>query len=252
MLGAPHPPCPSCFTPVPHDHRFCAACGTPGAGTELAAARPLCPPPFAGRARLTVLRGGGREGTSFVLAEDHVTIGRNAGVSLDDPYLSEHHATFTYLDGALYVADAGSLNGIFRRTLDAASITFGDEFRAGDHLFVLDPPPVSREDETVLVTRVRPAGFAVTEVLNGGARGRTAVAFGTQLTIGRAGTDLRFADDEFLDAQHCAVEMGQGGLFLLDNHTTNGTYVRLKEAQQLYDADCLMLGTTVLRVDWPG
>ena len=93
----------------------------------------------AGTAMLIVRRGPS-EGTSFVLAEDLIRVGRSddADVLLDDVTVSRRHAEFTRTEQGRQLRDVGSLNGTYvnRQRIEQVMLTGGDEVQIGKYRFV--------------------------------------------------------------------------------------------------------------------
>jgi pSer/pThr/pTyr-binding forkhead associated (FHA) protein len=93
----------------------------------------------AGTAMLIVRRGPS-EGTSFVLAEDLIRVGRSddSDVMLDDVTVSRHHAEFTRTEQGWQLRDVGSLNGTYvnRERIEQVVLTGGDELQIGKYRFV--------------------------------------------------------------------------------------------------------------------
>jgi pSer/pThr/pTyr-binding forkhead associated (FHA) protein len=140
--------CTRCGHPNRDDARFCAECGAPLQGDATLSLTPVEPEdeahdefPFPhdelepGQALLLVKRGP-NAGSTFLLTEDQVSIGRDpeSGVSLDDITVSRKHAVFERRAGdGWYVLDAGSLNGTYVNTeqVDQTKLASGDEVQIG-------------------------------------------------------------------------------------------------------------------------
>ncbi|HEX8075351.1 MAG TPA: DUF3662 and FHA domain-containing protein [Thermoleophilaceae bacterium] len=92
-------------------------------------ARPLAPPPPAGKAMLV------GEGKRTVLSGTRVLIGRSrdCDVTLEDPNASRRHAELRNEDGHWVVADLGSTNGVKvnGRRVEQAALQPGDELAFG-------------------------------------------------------------------------------------------------------------------------
>ncbi len=140
--------CTHCGHPNRDDARFCAACGRPLQGDPTMSLTPVEPEdegqddfPFPhdeleyGQALLLVKRGP-NAGSTFLLASDVTTIGRNTDshVFLDDITVSRRHATIERRDGdSFFVKDAGSLNGTYvnGEQVDETKLASGDEVQIG-------------------------------------------------------------------------------------------------------------------------
>ncbi len=92
---------------------------------------------IAGGAALVIRTGGGREGESFPLARDRMSIGRSpeSDVFLDDVTVSRDHALIVRRGSDYYLDDCGSLNGTYinRRRIESQRLSDGDELQIGKY-----------------------------------------------------------------------------------------------------------------------
>lgn len=84
-------------------------------------------------------------GQRFPITPEGLRIGREAGneVHLDDAGVSRQHARVLLHNGAVWVQDAGSRNGIFvngERVPDHKQLKVGDKLLVGAHTFEVVPP----------------------------------------------------------------------------------------------------------------
>lgn len=255
--------CPNCGADVPPAHKFCGKCGHPmGAEAEDGAEEGIGRTAFfgamqsVGKAKLILIRGEGMDGVSYHLnAAEHIA-GRKAGAILfpEDNYLSPRHANFFYDHGHLYVRDEGSLNGIFVRIREPASVNDGDVFLAGEELLRVETDEPGGQtvgsDHTHFFASPRPPRvYRVTQLFEGGRSGLCYFARGETLTIGREGCDLNFADDRFISGRHCRLDFHASGATVTDLQSRNGTYVRVQTQRELTHGDYLFLGKQLLRVE---
>jgi len=88
-------------------------------------------------AMLVIRIGGGRAGEQFLLASDHMAIGRaeNADIFLDDITVSREHAVLDRRDDGLHLSDSGSLNGTYvnRQRIESVRLADGDEVQIGKY-----------------------------------------------------------------------------------------------------------------------
>ncbi len=92
------------------------------------------------RGPLLVCTQGMLEGQRFVITVDGLRIGREPGneIHIDDSGISRQHARVLLHNGAVWVQDAGSRNGIFvndQRVPDHKQIKVGDRLTFGGHAF---------------------------------------------------------------------------------------------------------------------
>ena len=92
---------------------------------------------IAGGAALVIRAGGGREGESFPLARDRMSVGRSpeSDVFLDDVTVSRDHALVVRRGSEYYLDDCGSLNGTYinRRRIESQRLSDGDELQIGKY-----------------------------------------------------------------------------------------------------------------------
>jgi pSer/pThr/pTyr-binding forkhead associated (FHA) protein len=88
-------------------------------------------------AAMVIRSGGGREGESFPIEGERMTIGRSpdAGVFLDDVTVSRNHALLVRRRDGLYIDDLGSLNGTYvnRRRIESHKLQSGDDLQIGKY-----------------------------------------------------------------------------------------------------------------------
>jgi len=248
--------CRSCSTPVPLGHKFCGRCGA-AVPPEIMGARTqffgqLQTP---GRAKLILIRGEGVEGLSYHLnAESHSVGRRGELVFADDPFVSPKHANFFYRQSKLVVRDEGSLNGVYVRVRGSVELVPGDLFLAGEQVFRLEGPPAETDgpeaDGTYFYSSPKHSiHFRVTQILHGGAPGATVCARTHSLQIGREGGELNFPVDLYMSSNHCKIEESGGRYILGDPSSRNGTFVRVKNEQELEHGDYVFIGRKLLRVE---
>ena len=86
---------------------------------------------------LELQAGGGREGESFPLGRDRMSVGRSpeSDVFLDDVTVSRDHALIVRRGSDYYLDDCGSLNGTYinRRRIESQRLSDGDELQIGKY-----------------------------------------------------------------------------------------------------------------------
>jgi len=248
--------CRSCQTAVPIGHKFCGRCGA------------AVPPEILnihtqffghlqmpGKAKLILIRGDGVEGLSYQLTADEHVLGRSGQLILpDDAFVSPRHANLFYREGSLIIRDEGSLNGIYVRVRGSIEVHPGDQFLAGEQLFILESAPVLNEapdaEGTYFYSSPKyQSPFRITQLLEGGGPGMTVCARGSSLQIGREGGDLNFPSDPFMSTSHCRLEDNSQVLFLIDLNSRNGTYLRIRSEHKLAHGDYLFIGRKLMRIE---
>lgn len=69
------------------------------------------------------------------------------------------------------------------------------------------------------------------------------------LTLGRQGSDLVFADDDFLSPRHARLEIRDDGIWIVDLESLNGVFLRITETVPVFPGDTILLGHQLLRLD---
>lgn len=251
--------CRECSMAVPSGHKFCGTCGAavPPEIVDLQTKYfgTLQEP---GKARLILVRGDSEvDGLSYVLQGSEHVAGREEGQILfpEDIWLSPRHANFVYENGKLVVIDENSVNGVYLRVSEPVSISYGDHFLCGEHLFRLDAPPEESAepgpDQTHFYSSPRkPTRFRITEILKGGAPGSVFCISSASAQVGREECDISYPKDIYMSGNHAKVESSHDGSFrLIDSGSRNGTYIRIKRSQALRHGDYLFLGKQLLRIE---
>lgn len=77
------------------------------------------------------------------------------------------------------------------------------------------------------------------------------VLVGQEHVMGRTEGALLFRDDPYLSPRHACFFYRNGALFVRDEGSANGTYLRLREPTALALGACFIVGEQVLRVETP-
>jgi pSer/pThr/pTyr-binding forkhead associated (FHA) protein len=272
-------PCPTCGVLVQYGHRFCFNCG--GKMPALAHGGPPERDVFSeetkvsrnlpkgtqrptmyfstvqqARAKLTLIRGDGLDGTSFTLAGDEHLAGR-VDVPLlfpDDPFLSPVHANFFYRGGRLVVRDEDSVNGVYVRITGGLEVPTPTRFLVGEQVLEVQAPLVPSDEAEpdgtyYFASPRRIALFRVVQTLRGGDLGRAVHAETEVVTIGREGNDIDFPEDPFISGQHAQLTWNGGKIVLTDLSSRNGTFVRVAGERELLHGDYVFMGQQLLRVE---
>jgi pSer/pThr/pTyr-binding forkhead associated (FHA) protein len=252
--------CPTCGAEVPVDNRFCGSCGNkidaPSSPAKTMFFGASQQPP--GRAKLTVIKGEGVDGVTYLLNATEHLAGRNEGAIMfpEDPLLSPRHANFVYRDGKLHVVDEGSVNGVFIRIKVPVNLAPGALFLIGEQLLQIDPSPPDlgpqpdAEGTYFYASPKRPSKMKLIQRLRGGEIGMIYRSRSDTISIGREGNDVNFLDDPFISGRHAQITMNAEGLITLtDLGSKNGTFVRINDDLALEHGDHVFLGQQLLRVE---
>jgi pSer/pThr/pTyr-binding forkhead associated (FHA) protein len=208
--------------------------------------------------RLVVIKGEGGDGVTYHLSGTTHVVGRRHGdiTFADDVFLSPEHAKFSVQDGRLFVQDTGSANGVFVRIKRPTPLDDGDLFLVGEQLLRLDAAEIPEYGPdargTYFYGSPRPeANFRVLQELAGGGHGLMTSARGQMLSIGREGNVLDFPTDRFISGHHAQLDWSsdERRVLLTDTGSRNGTFVRIKGAQELHHGDYLFVGQQLFRVE---
>jgi pSer/pThr/pTyr-binding forkhead associated (FHA) protein len=207
--------------------------------------------------RLVVIKGEGGDGVTYHLSGTTHVVGRSIGdiTFAEDVFLSPEHAKFTVQSGRLFVQDLSDTNGVFVRIKRPTPLDHADSFLVGEQLLEIDSEPLpeysANADGTYFYGSPRPNGaFRVIQQLAGGGEGLVKSANGTTMSMGREGNDLDFPEDRFISGHHAKLDLSDDAKVLLtDTGSRNGTFVRIKGAQELFHGDYLFVGQQLFRVE---
>ena len=213
--------------------------------------------------RLVVIVEDGSEGKTLDLRGRQVDIGSGEGdiVLTEDRYLSGRHARFFRQDGAWYLRDLQSLNGVYRRLRKPTSLRDGDlvllglevlQFELVDHaerglghaiqhgVLVFGSPAATRRARLCQ----RTVEGVVRDVYH---------LVADETTIGRETGDIVFTSDPFMSRRHAAIQWDEDGqeYVLVDLNSSNGTYLAIRDDVRLENGDFIRLGQHLFRVDLP-
>ncbi|HEY7659999.1 MAG TPA: FHA domain-containing protein [Actinomycetota bacterium] len=239
-----------------------AAPGPPGAAVGV-----LEPPrPGAGAPASLAVVGG-----ESIELEGAIRLGRapDNDLVLGDALVSGHHAEVRQIDGAWVIADAGSRNGTFvndRQVMAPTPLADGDEIRVGEVRVRFSMPEIAAAEPPVA-----PEGGAVGAAVSGlflrpdaleippppaprvlgvleGA-GRRFELLGSVVSIGRDPRSDVPLDDPAVSGTHAQIAEHEGGLYVRDLGSRNGTYVNralTSVPHLLRDGDLIHVGDTDL------
>ena len=257
--SAPAPPKKANRAPAARPELAPKAASGPPARSERPRARAA--EPVTGR--LVVIVEDGTEGRAIDLSGRQVDLGSRDGdiILSEDRYLSPRHARFFRQNDAWYVRDLDSINGIYRRLREPATLEDGDLVLLG--LEVLRFELVEHGErglghavEHGVLVFGSPAATRRARLLQRTVEGITRDAYhlvADETTIGRETGDIVFTSDPFMSRRHAAIQWDETtqSYVLTDLNSSNGTYLALREDVQLQHGDFIRLGQHLFRVDLP-
>lgn len=209
--------------------------------------------------RLIAVRRDGSDGDIIPLTGETFDIGRQEGslCFAEDPFLAPRHVRFLVYGGVVRVRPLDTVNGVFLRLRDPYELQSGDVFYIGKELLRFELTAAEERDPPSLVEHgVRLFGSAPRESWG---RLRQLTVAGTtrdmwylsrpEVILGREEGDIIFPDDEFMSRRHAMISRAGGRMRLVDQNSSNGTYLRLRGDRELRPSDVLRMGDQLLRFE---
>jgi pSer/pThr/pTyr-binding forkhead associated (FHA) protein len=204
------------------------------------------------RGQLTLIRPDGTEGGSHPLHHGENLVGRGQGHLFDaDPYLSPRHAEFVLSEEGLTVTDLHSLNGVFVKLTQEEPLESGDTLRIGQELLRFDVinPPTPLEDGTEIIGTPNPGYWGRLSVIVGrDVDGPAFPLFDETVVLGRERGDVLFPEDGYVSGTHAQITLRDGRVCLTDLGSSNGTFLRVREARLVPTGSLLLMGQQLFRV----
>jgi len=231
---------------------------------SFAAPEPVASPRRDGRAqglrgRLIVLRRDGSDGETVPLSGDLFDIGRSEGQRTfpDDLCMASRHARLSAQMGGVVVRSLDAVNGVYLQVREPWDLQSGDVFYVGRELLRIellaaderDPAPVSEHGVRLFGTLQRESWGRLRQLTVAGTTRDVFHMARSEVRIGREEGDIVFPDDEFMSRRHAVLTRHGSRVRLEDQHSSNGTYVRLRAERELKSGDVLRIGEQVLRFE---
>jgi pSer/pThr/pTyr-binding forkhead associated (FHA) protein len=225
------------------------------AALEQAAALAPEPIKITVRSQLTLIRPDGTEGGSYPLQQGENLVGRGQGPLFDsDPYLSPRHAEFVLTEEGLEARDLRSLNVVFVKTTQEEPLESGDTFRIGQELLRFDviSPPSPLEDGSEIIGTPNPGYWGRLSVIVGrDLDGPAFPLFDETVVLGRERGDILFPEDGYVSGTHAQITLREGRVYLTDLGSSNGTFLRVRDARLVAPGSLLLMGQQLFRVAHP-
>ena len=213
------------------------------------------------RGRLIVLRRDGSDGEAVPLSGELFDIGRSEGQRTfpDDLFMATRHARLVPVAGGVLVRSLDAVNGVFLQLREPWDLQSGDIFYVGRELLRFeqvpaderDPAPVSEHGVRLLGSLQRESWGRLRQLSVAGTTRDVFHMARSEVRIGREEGDIVFPDDEFMSRRHAVLTRHGSRARLEDQHSSNGTYIRLRGERELKSGDVLRVGDQVLRFEGP-
>jgi hypothetical protein len=179
-----------------------------------------------------------------------MVVGRVLGaLKVDDPFVSEGHASFYIRNGEVVVADGGSPSGVFVEVGRRVALSEGDVFACGLQAFRFLGPTEVAMDPLAYGAPLPFKAYRLEHLLVGGRGGRV-VLFRHSASIGKNQGSLQFPDDELLDDLHVELRAGPHGMALVTHSQRWPVFMRIPTGAEvvLGEGALVRIGTSTLRV----
>jgi pSer/pThr/pTyr-binding forkhead associated (FHA) protein len=247
--------CDRCGAQQPTSFRFCGDCG---AKIDSADISPSAPVVVASIGQMVLIHADGSEGEQFDLGDGNLVIGRNHPDPLfaSDPYLSPEHVRLSLTDGWMTMDDLGSQNGVYIRLHGEIRLVDGDRFRIGQQLIRFESLRGRLADMAAEADGTHCLGSPTSglwgklvRVLNIGSDLCEWTLTTPEVYLGRDRGTITLPEDVFVSGSHCRLKRDGDNARISDLGSTNGTYLRIKEATALSSGDLVLLGQQLFRFD---
>jgi len=209
---------------------------------------------------VTVLRDGS-DGEVYDLTDDLVDIGRTEGQLLfaDDAFLAGRHVRLERRAAAVVLLPLDTTNGVYVRVRqgEVVRLRHGDQLLCGKEVLrfeVLEPEeraqlPAMQHGVRLFGSPMRAPWARLLQMVQAGVASDVYHLVPSEVILGREEGDLRFPDDEFMSRRHARIASRDGTFELVDEGSSNGTYIRLRGERVLEAGDRLRLGDQLFRYE---
>jgi pSer/pThr/pTyr-binding forkhead associated (FHA) protein len=210
-------------------------------------------------AHLAVISQDGSTGQTHWIEQGSVDIGREEGeIQLSaDRFVSPRHARVFARDGAFFLKDLGSLNGVYLRVRDSEPLSDTDLVLLGSEVLRFhllsgaerDLGPARERGTDVYGAPAKPRYASLAERTVEGVSRNVFYISGDEVVIGREFGDLVFTTDSFMSRRHAAIQRDPlaGTFTLRDLGSSNGTYLAIRGEVELREGDHLRVGQHLFR-----
>jgi hypothetical protein len=221
-----------------------AAAAPPGPDPH-ASLPPVAEAPFA----IEVV-GGPSAGLVVGVGRRSAMVGRVMGaLRVDDPFVSDGHASFVVRLGQLVLVDGGGPSGVYVSARPVEVLQPGQYFAVGLQVFRFLGPVEGPGTPGAFGAPVPRGAYRLEHVLVGDRPGRV-VLFGHSASIGRLRGTLQFPEDPNLEALHAELRPGRLGMELLTHGRQAPAFLRTPAGGDvpLQNGDLVRFGASTVRV----
>lgn len=209
--------------------------------------------------RLVTIQRDGADGEIHEFSVDKVELGRREGeiVFHSDPYLADRHARIERREGRWWLVDLGSRNGTFVRARAPTVLRPQEVVLLGKQVMAIDllgseasdAQPAEEHGVLVFGTPVRPAWARLRQLTMSGVARDVYYLCRPEVALGREDGDILFPEDEFMSRCHLVLQHRDGAVTLVDQGSSNGTYLRVRGEREIVGGDHIRLGDQLLRFE---
>jgi pSer/pThr/pTyr-binding forkhead associated (FHA) protein len=209
--------------------------------------------------KLISVRRDGSDGDMVALTGESFDIGRTEGslCFAEDPFLAPRHVRLLAYGGVVRVRPLDMVNGVFLRLRDPHEVQPGDVFYIGKELLRFeslspeerDPPSLVEHGVRLFGSAARESWGRLRQLTGAGVTRDMWYLSRPEVVLGREEGDIIFPDDEFMSRRHALLSRAGGRPRLLDQNSSNGTYLRLRGDRELRPSDVLRMGDQLLRFE---
>ncbi len=170
-----------------------------------------------------------------------------------DPYVDPAHGALEFRPDGVLIQDFDSTNGVFIRVSGPMTVRSGDQIRAGEQLLRYTSIQSRTSNGRAPALGSPDAGYwgRIDVMLDETQHGASHPLDAAQVTFGRITGELQFPDDTCLADRHARISRGPRGCAVIeDAGSEHGTWLRLRSGDVVPYGSELLVGHTIVRVDF--
>ena len=201
---------------------------------------------------LYTIKRDGTIGESVGLKPGLNTIGTDADIVFEDPWIHPKHCTINIEKDKITIKDNNTKYGTYVRIRGQKNIHNGDQFRIGHALFEIELPWLSAvigPDNTTWLGSIAYDDQVFGRLKRMGVNEEIEAFLLTypSVVIGRKQGDIVLSKDPVVSGKHAQlIPQTSTEVLLKDLGSLNGTYYKIQEPYNLVDGDYLLIGGKLL------